>query len=78
MAEEKKENICDVSMSNADNGVIINYTEKTKSANKGTYDNYNYEYRKEVFAEDKIEDAFKRYKELFLMAREHEKSKKEA
>lgn len=69
---EKDEKICDVNMQNAENGVLVTYTEKTKGAGKGTYDNYNYEYRKEVFSEKDMEKGFERFKELFLQAREHQ------
>lgn len=71
MADDKK--ICNVSMDNAENGVIVSYTEKRKSANKGTFDNCDYEYCKEVFPEDKMEAGFTRFKELFLQARDADK-----
>lgn len=74
MAEEKESKICDVRMENADNGVIVSYTEKTPKKGGGTYDNMSYEYCKEVFSEDDMESGFKRFKELFLQAREHEKA----
>ncbi|HHT9135868.1 MAG TPA: hypothetical protein ACFYEK_01345 [Candidatus Wunengus sp. YC60] len=70
---EKETKICDVNMSNADNGVIVSWNEKTPKSGGGTYDNANYEYCKEVFMEDKMDKAFDRFKELFLEAREHEK-----
>lgn len=67
----------DVNMSNADNGVIISYCERTKRKGKGTYDGgYEYNRRQEVFDFDNDEEeseefkeAFDRYKELFLQAR---------
>jgi hypothetical protein len=40
--------IDDVRMETADNGVIICYTQKKKTGN-GKYDNYSYDYKKEVF-----------------------------
>lgn len=64
-------------MEPAENGVIICYTEKTKSPSKGTYDNYNYDYKKEVYDIDKngeeddddgINKAFDRFKELWMSA----------
>lgn len=73
--------ICDVRMENADNGVIINYTEKVKRATKGSYDDYAYNYKREVydFDDDEGEDfqeAFDRFKELFAQARKDSKNKK--
>jgi len=75
MAAETKK-ISDVSMSPAKNGIIISYCEKTeKSGGKGTYDNCNYTYPKEVFdfdadenKEDKFNEAFDRFKELWKQA----------
>lgn len=71
--------ISDLRMEPAKNGVIISYTEKTKAPGKSTYDNYNYKYEKEVFDFDdtegeKFEEAFKRFKELWKIAFENQKS----
>lgn len=74
-----------VSMENADNGVIISYRQCTiKDPKKGnTYDNTETKYPKEVYDVDDDDDsedselnkAFERYKELFLEARAYAKSK---
>ena len=74
-----------VSMSNATNGVIIEYRECTvKDPKKGnTYENMDSQYKKEVYDvddEDESEDsefekAFARYKELFKQEREYKMSK---
>lgn len=67
--------IDDVRMESADNGVIICYTEKRKTGN-GKYDNYTYDYKKEVFDFDYEEDsqeAFDRFKTLFLAAKKAKK-----
>lgn len=67
--------IDDVRMESADNGVIICYTEKRKTGN-GKYDNYTYDYKKEVFDFDEEEDsqeAFDRFKTLFLAAKKAKK-----
>lgn len=83
MAEEKEtksveipktSKIEDVSMSNADNGVIISYCERTpRPASKGTYDMcMDYNRRQEVYDFDDETDeteAFDRYRELFIRAR---------
>ena len=68
--------ICEVRMENADNGVIISWTEKTKKSTKGSYDDYSYDYKKEVYDFDEDDDegeefnkAFDRFKELFLQAK---------
>ncbi len=70
-----KTTISDLSMTPAKNGFIISYCEKVEKSNgsKGTYDNCNYSYPKEVFdideddsAED-IEKAFTRFRELAMM-----------
>jgi hypothetical protein len=83
MAEKKDSYIEDVNMSNADNGVIISYCERTKSAGKGSYDCYDYNRRQEVFdVDDNDEDdgemakAFDRYKELFMEERNYKLKKK--
>lgn len=47
MAKETS-TIQDVRMEPADNGVMIGYTEKIKTPDKGHYDNCSYEYRKIV------------------------------
>ena len=62
----------DVTMDNASNGVTISYRKCTKKpASKGkTYDSMDYKYEKEVFTDDdNLDEAFDRYKELFLEAR---------
>ena len=67
--------IDDVRMETADNGVIICYTQKKKTGN-GKYDNYSYDYKKEVFDFDDEEDskeAFDRFKELFLAMKKSKK-----
>jgi hypothetical protein len=76
MPEKADSYIEDVSMDNADNGVMVCYTERTKSAGKGTYDCHDYNRRKEVFAEEQMEDGFERFKELFMQARNHKNKKK--
>ena len=48
--------IDDVRMECADNGVIICYNEKRKTGN-GKYDNYTYDYKKEVFDFDDEEGS---------------------
>lgn len=50
-----------LSIEKAENGYLICYTIKTKniSSNKNTFDNYSYDYKKEVFdvdTEDEAED----------------------
>ena len=60
--------IDDVRMEYASNGEIICYNEKRKTGN-GKYDNYTYDYKKEVFDfddEGDSQEAFDRFKELFL------------
>lgn len=56
----------------ASNGVIICYDVKTKKAGAGTYDNYSYDYRKEVFdfdsGEEAFDEAFERFKTLWKAA----------
>jgi hypothetical protein len=67
--------IDDVRMESADNGVIICYSEKRKTGN-GKYDNYTYDYKKEVFDFDEEEDskeAFDRFKELFMAMKKSKK-----
>lgn len=67
--------IDDVRMECADNGVIICYNEKRKTGN-GKYDNYTYDYKKEVFDFDEEEDskeAFDRFKELFMAMKKGKK-----
>jgi hypothetical protein len=67
--------IDDVRMESADNGVIICYNEKRKTGN-GKYDNYTYDYKKEVFDFDEEEDskeAFDRFKELFMAMKKGKK-----
>jgi len=67
--------IDDVRMETADNGVIICYTQKKKTG-KGKYDNYSYDYKKEVFDFDDEEDskeAFDRFKELFMAMKKSKK-----
>lgn len=72
-------------MENADNGVMICYTERCKRPGKGTYDGgYDYNPRKEVYDFDDDDDeeneefqkAFDRYKELFMQARKDRLKKK--
>lgn len=81
MADEKSY-IEDVNMSNADNGVIISYCERTPRKGKGVYDGcMDYNRRQEVFDFDDDESeefnqAFDRYKELFLKARADRSKKK--
>jgi hypothetical protein len=58
--------ISDLSMTPADNGVIISYCKKVKSESGGSYDNCRYEYPKEVFGVSEIDNAFKRFKELLM------------
>ena len=78
----KSSYIEDVSISNADNGVIVRYCERTKSEGKGCYDSYDYKRREEVFntmdedGDEGFEEAFNRFKELFMQARNHQLSKK--
>lgn len=69
--------IQDLRMEPATNGVIISYTQKTEKPGKGTYDNCNYDYKKEVYDFDKEEEgegkkdldgAFERFKELWKEA----------
>jgi hypothetical protein len=80
---DKDSYIEDVNMRNADNGVIINYTERCKRKGKGTYDGgYDYNSRSEVFDFDDDDEeseefskAFDRYKELFMQARSDRKVK---
>lgn len=76
MSAEKDAQIEGVSMDNAENGVIISYSTKTKAPGKGTYDGYTHNYCKEVFDfdDDEGEDfdkAFNRFKELFKQARKY-------
>lgn len=61
--------IDEVRMEPAVNGVIICYTEKKKRLGQGDYDNYSYDYKKEVFdfdEEEDVEKAFMRFRELSL------------
>lgn len=68
----------DVNMRNASNGVIISYCVRIKNT-KSTYDDYSYNRKEEVFDFDddegsaEFQEAFDRYKELFIMARNDEK-----
>lgn len=62
-----------VSMRNAENGVVISYCECMEAPTKGTYDNKIREYKDEVFKfPSEFDDAIKRFKELFLLAREED------
>lgn len=80
---EKDSYIENVNMRNADNGVIINYTTRTKMKGKGTHDGgYSYDDCTEVFDFDdddeeseEFEKAFDRFKELFMQARSDRKTK---
>jgi hypothetical protein len=80
---EKDSYIEDVSMQNADNGVIIRYCERIKRKGKGTYDGgYDYNSRSEVFDFDDDDEeseefskAFDRFKELFMQARADKRDK---
>lgn len=84
MAEALDSYIEDVSMSSADNGVIISYCERKKMSGKGTYDaGYDYNRRQEVFDFDEDEEegeefkkAFDRYKELFTQSIKDKKKRK--
>lgn len=67
---KKKGKIQSVSMSDAENGVIVSWDEKVEKPGKGMYDNCSYEYKKEVFGDKDIDKAFERFKELFMKARE--------
>lgn len=61
-----KYKISDLSMQPAENGVIISYCKKKEPKYKGSYDNCTYEYPKEVF--NSPEEAFMRFKELWMEA----------
>lgn len=77
MALDKSKSTIDyLNMSPADNGVVISWTEKTKSMGKGTFDNCNYKEHKLVYdiEEDEgenegkskgLDEAFKKYRELW-------------
>ena len=65
----KNRKIQSVSMSDAENGVIVNWDEKIEKPGKGMYDNSSYEYKKEVFSDEDLDKAFARFKELFMEAR---------
>jgi hypothetical protein len=70
--------ICDVSIRTADNGVIINYTLKTKRSGSGPYDDYSHDYKTEVFDCDEEEDlmeALERFKSLFIQSMKDNSSK---
>lgn len=76
MALDKSKSTIDyLRMEPADNGVIITWTEKTKSPSKGTFDNCTYKDHKLVYDMDSdevdeskngLEEAFAKYKELWM------------
>lgn len=69
--------ISGISMTPAENGIVIDYCKRTEKSGKSTYDNCSYEYPKEVFEyeknesgekesnDDVLERAMKRFKELW-------------
>lgn len=74
MAIDKSKSTIDyLRMEPADNGVVITWTEKTKTPSKGTYDNCTYKDHKLVYDIDEevdggktdIDKAFAKFRELW-------------
>lgn len=70
-------------MEPADNGVVITWTEKTKTPSKGTYDNCSYKDHKLVYDIDEsgddngksgLDKAFAKYRELWEKSYQEMKS----
>lgn len=60
----------DVSMSNADNGVLVSWTEcEEGTPGQGSFTNREYDYKKLVFKESELDEAFATFKAKFLEAK---------
>ena len=63
MKKKEECRIDDLRMEPAENGIIVCYSEKTKPKSGRSFDNCNYNYKKEVF--ESTDKAFSRFKELW-------------